>query len=111
MVYRTVNPREQQAMSATQIATQLFWEKPLSFEITPKSGPMRKLVTLMDARSAIVHDLPPRSTKKPHWLRAGMLIVSASESGAHSDIRAATDALADAIDVEGWMNVGPTVKS
>jgi hypothetical protein len=94
-----------------EVATQLFWEKPLSFEIQPKSGPMRRLVTLMDARSAIVHDLPPRSTRKPHWLRAGMLIVSASESGEYGDIRAATDALADAIDVEGWMSTELAVRS
>jgi hypothetical protein len=91
-------------MSAVQVAPPLFWEKPLSFEITPKSGPVRRLVTLLDARSAMVHDLPPRSTRKPHWLRAGMLIVAASESGAYSDIRAATEAMADALDTEGWMS-------
>lgn len=86
----------------------LYWDKALSFEITPKSGPVRKMVTLLDARSAMVHDLPPRSTKKPHWLRAGMAIVAASESGTYSDIRAATDALADALDAEGWMDVAPS---
>lgn len=98
-------------MTITHAAPPLFWEKPLSFEISPRSGPVRRLTTLLDARSAMVHDLPPRSTKKPHWLRAGMLLVAASESGAYADIRAATDALADALDAEGWMSVAPAAKS
>lgn len=89
----------------------MSWSKPLAFEITPKSGPVRKLVTLEDARSAIVHDLPPRSTKKPHWLRAGQAIIAAAESGAASDIRAATDFLADALDAEGWMTAVPSMPS
>lgn len=81
-----------------------FWDKPLAYEITPKSGPVRRMVTLADARSAMIHDLPPGTTKRPHWLSAGMKVVAASESGARSDIRSATDALADALDVEGWLS-------
>jgi hypothetical protein len=37
-----------------------------------------------------------------------MLLVTASESGKAGDIRAATDALADALDAEGWMSAAPT---
>jgi hypothetical protein len=85
----------------------LFWEEPLSYEITPKSGPLRRMVTLADVRTAMVYDLPPGATKQPHWLSAGLLVVAASESGKLSDIRVATDALCDALDVEGWLSAAP----
>jgi hypothetical protein len=85
----------------------VFWDKPLAYEITPKSGPVRKMVTLADVRSAMVYDLPPGTTKLPHWLNAGLLVVAASESGKSTDIRVATDALCDALDAEGWMSAAP----
>ena len=89
-------------------APPLFWTKALAYEVTPKSGPMRPLVTLADVRSAMIEDLPQGATKRPHWLHAGMLVVAASESGKAGYIRAATDALADALDVEGWMSAAAT---
>ena len=82
----------------------VFWEKPLAYEIAPTSGPVRRMVTLADVRSALVYDLPPGTTKQRHWLDAGLLVVAASESGKPADIRAATDALCDALDVEGWLS-------
>jgi len=85
----------------------LFWDEPLAYEVTPKSGPVRKMVTLADVRTAMVYDLPRGTTKQPHWLNAGMLVVAASESGNQSDIRVATDALCDALDVEGWLSSSP----
>ncbi len=86
----------------------LHWERSLTYEIQPKSGPLRgRLTTLADVRSAMIHDLPPGATKRPHWLRAGMLIVQASESGFASDIRIATDALIEALDAEGWLSLPP----
>ncbi len=57
----------------------LFWDKSLTYEIQPKSGPVRRMVTLADVRTAMVYDLPPGTTKQPHWLNAGMLVVAASE--------------------------------
>jgi hypothetical protein len=89
----------------------VFWEKPLAYEIAPQSGPVRKMVTLADVRSALVYDLPPGTTKQPHWLNAGLLVVAASESGRPTDIRVATDALADALDVEGWLSADAPVKA
>lgn len=85
----------------------VYWDKPLTYELTPKSGPVRKMVTLADVRSAMVYDLPPGATKQPHWLNAGLLVVAASESGKQSDIRIATEALCDALDVEGWLSAAP----
>jgi hypothetical protein len=68
---------------------------------------MRRLVTLADVRSAMVYDLPRGTTKQPHWLSAGLLVVTASETGRQSDIRIATDALCDALDFEGWLSAAP----
>jgi hypothetical protein len=85
----------------------LFWDKPLTYEIQPKSGPVRRMETLADVRTAMVYDLPPGTTKQPHWLNAGMLVVAASESGKQGDIRVATDAITDALDVEGWLSLAP----
>ncbi len=94
-------------MSTMQAAPPVFWDKPLAYEVTPKSGPLKKLTTLADVRSAMVHDLPPGATKRPHWLHAGMKLVAASESGATGDIRVATEALIDALDAEGWLSAVP----
>jgi hypothetical protein len=70
---------------------------------------MRRLTTLDDVRSAMVHDLPPGSTKKPHWLRAGKMVIAAVEDGAASprELREITEALVEALDCEGWMDVAP----
>lgn len=85
----------------------VFWDKPLSYEITPKSGPVRRMVTLADVRTAMVYDLPAGIIKQRHWLDAGLLVVAASESGKQSDIRVATDALCDALEIEGWLTAAP----
>jgi hypothetical protein len=82
----------------------MSWDKPLAYVISPKSGPVRQMQTLHDARSAMVHDLPPGSTKRPHWLHAGQRVVAASESGSEEDVRVATDALLAALEAEGWMS-------
>ncbi|MGH6769916.1 MAG: hypothetical protein ACRECO_12950 [Xanthobacteraceae bacterium] len=82
----------------------MYWNETLTYVITPKSGPVRQLRTLLDARSALVEDLPAGGTKRPHWLQAGLRVVAASESGLQDDISAATDALLAALEKEGWMN-------
>jgi hypothetical protein len=92
-------------MSAVETALRpLFWNKPLTYEIKPKSGPLGKLVTLADVRTGMVYDLPRGSTRQPHWLQAGLLLVAASESGSATDIRRATEALIDALEIEGWLS-------
>jgi hypothetical protein len=82
----------------------MFSNEALTYVITPKSGPVRQLKTLHDARSALMEDLPPGGTKRSHWLKAGFRVVAASESGSQDDISAATDALLAALETEGWMN-------
>lgn len=91
-------------------AQSLFWDKQLAFEITPRSGPLGRLMTLTDVRNAMLHDLPPGAIRQPHWLHAGLMVVAASESGSAGDIRAATEALIDALDAEGWLDAAPPQK-
>jgi hypothetical protein len=98
-------------METMQAAPPVFWDKPLTCEIVPKSGPLPRLATLADVRSAMLNDLPAGAKRLPHWLHAGMQVVAASESGDVDDIRVATDALIDALDVEGWLSTEPAHKA
>jgi hypothetical protein len=80
------------------------WSKELTYTITPKSGPMRGMETLLDANRAISEDLPKGLLKRHHWFSAGALLVRASETGLDADVRKATEALLNAIEREGWMD-------
>jgi hypothetical protein len=81
----------------------MHWQKGLAYTITPKSGPMRRMETLLDANRAFVQDLPRALFKKPYWLRVGKLLVLAAETGRPADIRKATESLLEVIDRHGWM--------
>ena len=81
----------------------MHWHKELAYTITPKSGPLRRMETLLDANRALVQDLSRDVLKKPHWHRVGNLLVLAAESGRPVDIREATEQLLQVIDREGWM--------
>ena len=80
------------------------WNKELAYWISPKSGPLRSLGTLLDANHALSQDLPRTFLRRPHWLAAGAFLVQAAESGSDKDIQRATDGLLRAIELEGWMN-------
>ena len=80
------------------------WNKELTYWITPKSGPIRSLETLLDANHAVSQDLPRTFLKRPHWLAAGAFLVQAAETGSDKDIQRATDGLLRAIELEGWMS-------
>ena len=82
----------------------LNWSKQLAYTITPKSGPMRRMETLLDANWALTSDLPTGFRKRDHWLAAGKLLVHASETGSERDVKKATDELVKAIESEGWMS-------
>lgn len=64
---------------------------------------MRRMGTLIDANHAISKDLPLEIRKRRHWLRAGELLVEGAEMGSPKAIQAATDALLEALEHEGWM--------
>jgi hypothetical protein len=59
----------------------MHWQNERSYTITPKSGPMRRMETLLDANRARVQDLPPGSFKNPPWCLVRNLLVLAAESG------------------------------
>jgi hypothetical protein len=82
----------------------MYWNKELTYWITPKSGPIRSMETLLDANHALSRDLPRTFLKRPHWLGAGALLVRAAETGRDKEIRRATDGLLRAIEIEGWMS-------
>ena len=62
------------------------------------------MATLIDAYHGLTKDIPWPTRKQPRWLHAGMLLVTAAETGTAEDIFAATDALLAAVEHEGWMN-------
>jgi hypothetical protein len=80
------------------------WTKELAYTITPKSGPMRKMETLLDANRGISEDIPKGSLKRHPWFSAGSLLLRASATENDADIRRATDAVLNAVEREGWMN-------
>jgi hypothetical protein len=77
---------------------------PLAYRVTPKSGPVRAMSTLLDANHGLSKDLPSRYLARPHWLAAGKLLVRAAESGGTLDVLLATEALVHALELEGWMS-------
>jgi hypothetical protein len=79
------------------------WKSELAFFITPKSGPMRPMMTLLDANCGILDNVPARDRTQAHWVRAKRAILRAAELGIDRDVRAATDALMNALVAEGWM--------
>jgi hypothetical protein len=82
------------------------WDTGLTFVITPKSGPLRKMVRLRDAQQALIADLPSGFLRRAHWLKAGKALVTAAETGKPKDIEWAFEAVVAALDEEGWLPQG-----
>ena len=82
------------------------WDTRLTFVITPKSGPLRKMVRLRDAQQALIGDLPPGFLRRAHWLKAGKALVTAAETGKPKDIEWAFESIVAALDEEGWLPQG-----
>jgi hypothetical protein len=85
----------------------MHWGSKLSYVITPKSGPMRSMETLLDANHALSKDLPMAMLRLPHWYEAGKLLLAAAETGDDHDIEFATNKLLAAVEAEGWMSRAP----
>lgn len=79
------------------------WNAELAYFVTPKSGPMRPMRTLIDANRALLDDLPFGCRRRPHWAAFGRLLLIAADTTSIIDVRLATDALVRALEVEGWM--------
>ncbi len=82
------------------------WDTRLTFVITPKSGPLRKMVRLRDAQQALIADLPSGFLRRAHWLKAGKALVTAAETGKPKDIEWAFESIVAALDEEGWLPQG-----
>ena len=82
------------------------WDTRITFVITPKSGPLRKMVRLRDAQQALIADLPPGFLRRAHWLTAGKALVTAAETGKPKDIEWAFESIVAALDEEGWLPQG-----
>ena len=81
------------------------WNTLLTFAIAPKSGPLRKMVRLRDAKRAL-EELPPGYMKRVHWLRASACLVTAAETGKPKDIEWAFEAVVAALEEEEWLPQG-----
>jgi hypothetical protein len=88
-----------------------FWRRPLAFTVTPKSGPVRAMNTLLDANHALTQDLPRQVFKKSHWMQAGKSLATAAETGTPEAILAATEHLVAALDREGWFRFKRELKA
>jgi hypothetical protein len=80
------------------------WDKPLTYVITPKSGPLQKMESLLDANRALIGELPRGYLKRAHWLRAGHALVTAAETGMRIHIEWAFEGIVAALDEEGWLS-------
>jgi len=81
------------------------WDTRLTFAITPKSGPLRRMVRLRDAKRTL-EELPPGYLKRVHWLRASACLVTAAETGKPKDIEWVFESIVAALDEEGWLPQG-----
>jgi hypothetical protein len=84
-----------------------MWNAELTYQVTPKSGPMRSMRTLRDVNRAFLDDLTPQYRHRRHWFAVGRLLMAAASSKARLDLMLATDALVMALEVEGWMTRRP----
>jgi len=87
------------------------WDIELSYRITPKSGPLRSMTTLMDANQALTQDLPIGWLRRPHWAVAARLLLSAAEGGQSKNVAALTEALLSAVTREGRMERLPPARA
>ena len=101
LLHRTVN-----TCRRTFNLTMAGWDTLLTFVITPKSGPLRKMVRLRDAQQALIADLPSGFLRRAHWLTAGKALVTAAETGKPKDIKWVFESIVAALDEEGWLPQG-----
>ena len=80
-----------------------YWDRPLPCLITPDSGPLPPMATLLDVNRSLTGNLPPGYLKRAHWLSAGQALVAAAESEEPADVDRAYLAIMAALISEGWM--------
>ena len=80
-----------------------YWDGSFNYLITPKSGPLPQMASLVDAREALLHKLPKEHFGRAHWLRAAKGLTIAAETALSRDIEIAFECIVAALDEEGWM--------
>ena len=83
-----------------------YWDERLPFVITPKSGPLPQMTSLLDGNRALIGNLPQGYLKRRHWLTAGQALVTAAETGELHDVQLAFEAMVEALNEEGWLRQG-----
>ena len=77
------------------------WNRALAYPIKLRDGDV--ISTLAQAARLMTQRLPQARQEKPVWQHAAELLMQAQKSGKAIDIRAATDQLCRALQLEGWM--------
>ena len=77
-----------------------YWNRPLAYPLTLPDG--TEIATLRQA-ATLMMGLPETRKSKPVWQHAAELLMQAHTSGKAADIRAVTDQLCRALQLEGWM--------
>jgi len=77
-----------------------LWSGTLAYPIKLRDGEV--ISTMAQARLAILR-LPDARQEKPVWQHAAELLMQAHKTGKLAHIRAATDQLCRALQLEGWM--------
>jgi hypothetical protein len=77
------------------------WYRPLAYPITLRDRTV--INTMAQAARLMTERLPLARQEKPVWQHAAELLMQAQKSGKAIDVRAATDQLCRALQLEGWM--------
>ena len=75
------------------------WQRPLSFPIKLRDG---HVIETMAEAAHLMTQLPQARQERPVWQHAAELVMQAHKGGKAKDIRAATDQLCRALQLEGW---------
>ena len=77
------------------------WQRALTYPIELRDG--HRIETLQQGATLITKHLPKARQARPGWGYAAELLMQAYKTGNPADIRAATDQLHRALQVEGWL--------
>ena len=77
------------------------WNRPLAYPIKLRDG--YTIETMKQAAGLITKQLPRGRQERAIWQHAVELLMQAHKTGKAEDIRAATDQLCRALQLEGWI--------
>jgi hypothetical protein len=77
------------------------WNRALAYPIKLRDGDV--ISTMAQAARLMTQRLPKARQEKPVWQHTAELLMQAQKSGKAIEVRAATDQLCRALQLEGWM--------